>query len=77
MSLYHETAEVLALPASAGSLRSRVYGRRDAKWKSSQAQIYALATETCKWSEVLSEVIDGSGLLRQEPKVCDYSPSCA
>ena len=69
MSLYHETAEILALHASAGSLRSRVYGRKDAKWTSPPAQIYALAAETCKWSDILSEVIDKSGLLREEKKV--------
>lgn len=30
------------------------------------AQIYALAAESCKWSGVLSEVIDKAGLLEQE-----------
>ncbi|KAL1900134.1 hypothetical protein Sste5346_002444 [Sporothrix stenoceras] len=32
------------------------------------AQIYALAAESCKWSGVLSEVIDKAGLLEQERK---------
>lgn len=68
MSLYHETAEVLEAPASAGgNLKSRIF--KNKKLKSAPAQVYALAIETCKWSPVLKEVIENSKLLRLEKKV--------
>lgn len=68
MSLYHEAASVLGADASAGgNLRSRVFGRKDLK--SPPTQVYALALETCKWSPVLSEIIDNSQLLQHEKKV--------
>lgn len=68
MSLYHETAAVLEADVSAGgNLRSRIFNRKDVK--SPPVQIYALALETCKWSSVLSEVIEISQLLQHERKV--------
>ena len=68
MSLYYETADILSLPAGAGgNLKSRVFG--DKGLKSKPTQVYALALETSKWSAVLKEVIDNSGLLRHERKV--------
>jgi 25S rRNA (cytosine2278-C5)-methyltransferase len=68
MSLYHETAEILSAPPTAGgNLKSRVFGRKDLK--APPGQVYALAVETCKWSAVLKEVVDESGLLRHERKV--------
>ena len=67
MSLYHETAAILSLPASqGGSLKSKVFGKKDLK--SPRAQVYALALETCKWSAVLKEVVDKSQLLLHEKK---------
>ncbi|KAF3012154.1 hypothetical protein E8E14_004073 [Neopestalotiopsis sp. 37M] len=55
MSLYHETADILSIPADAGgNLKSRVFGKKD--HKSPPQQIYALAAETCKWSAVLKEL---------------------
>ncbi|KAF3343774.1 Guanylate kinase [Verticillium dahliae VDG2] len=68
MSLYHETAEILSAPStSGGSLRSRIFAKKGLK--SPPAQVYALATETCKWSEVLKEVIEKTDLLRHERKL--------
>ena len=68
MSLYHEAADVLDTSKSdGGNLRSRVFGRKDRK--SSPAQIYALALETCKWSLVLKEVVENAQLLQHEKKV--------
>lgn len=77
MSLYHEAASVLGADLSAaigagGNLRSRVFDRKDLK--SPPSQVYALALETCKWSSVLSEVIDNSQLLRHEKKVYTLVP---
>ena len=68
MSLYFEAAEVLSAPINAGgSLKSRIFNKKDLK--SQPAQIYALAVETCKWSPILKEVIEHSGLLSIERKV--------
>lgn len=68
MSLYHEAAAVLSQSASeGGSLKSRIYGKKDLK--SPPAQLYALALESCKWSGVLKEVIEASGILQHERKV--------
>lgn len=70
MSLYHEAASVLSADALAGgNLRSRVFNRKE-QLKSPATQVYALALETCKWSPILSEVIDSSQLLQHEKKVC-------
>lgn len=74
MSLYHEAASVLDADLSTGgNLRSRVFGRKDLK--SSPNQVYALALETCKWSSILSEIIDQSQLLHVEKKVTPPPPS--
>lgn len=68
MSLYHEGAEVLvASSTEGGSLKSRIFGRRNIK--STPGQLYALVFETCKWSSVLKEVIEASAILSLEKKV--------
>lgn len=68
MSLYYEAADLLTAPTNAGgSLKSRIFSKKDLK--SQPAQIYALAIETCKWSSVLKEVVENAGLLRLERKV--------
>lgn len=68
MSLYHEGADVLvASSTEGGSLKSRIFGRRNIK--SSPGQLYALVFETCKWSLVLKEVIDAAAILSIEKKV--------
>jgi 25S rRNA (cytosine2278-C5)-methyltransferase len=73
MSLYHETTEILAIPASTGgSLKARIFGKKD--HKNPPQRIYALAAETCKWSSILKEIIDNAGILRLERKVS--SPFC-
>ncbi|KAF2843807.1 S-adenosyl-L-methionine-dependent methyltransferase [Patellaria atrata CBS 101060] len=69
MSLYYEAASLLAnSDCAGGSLKSRIYGKQGLK--SSSAAIYALITEATKWSVVLKEVIERSGLLKEEKKVC-------
>lgn len=68
MSLYYEAAAVLANPdKTGGSLKSRIYKNKDTK--SSPAQLYALISETSKWSPVLKDVIERCGLLAEERKV--------
>ncbi|KAL5606004.1 hypothetical protein BROUX41_006204 [Berkeleyomyces rouxiae] len=68
MSLYYEAADVLrTLDTAPGSLKNRVFKRKDLK--SSAAQVYALAIESCKWSGVLREVIDATDLLKSERKI--------
>lgn len=70
MSLYHETADILSAPSlTGGNLKTRLFGNKNKKLKSPPQQIYALASETCKWSAVLKEVIEGAELLRHERKV--------
>lgn len=70
MSLYYEAAAILANADKAGgSLKSRIYRQKDLK--SPPAQIVALVTEASKWSEVLKDVIEKSGVLGEEKKV-DY-----
>jgi putative methyltransferase len=74
MSLYYEAAEILSSATGAnagGSLKSRIFSRKDLK--SQPAQIYALAIETCKWSPVLKEVIEKAGILGIERKVRSFS----
>ncbi|CAK7239417.1 MAG: hypothetical protein STHCBS139747_000847 [Sporothrix thermara] len=41
------------------------------------AQVYALAAEACKWSGVLSEVIDRAGLLEHEQRRAKLTPVLA
>lgn len=68
MSLYYEAAAILANANQiGGSLKSRIYKQKDLK--SSPAQIVALVTEASKWSAVLKDVIEKSGLLIEEKKV--------
>ncbi|KAG5965135.1 hypothetical protein E4U58_002921 [Claviceps cyperi] len=74
MSLYHEAADILSTstntphPSSeGGSLKARVFGRKNLK--SPPSQLYALVLETCKWSGVLKEVIERAELLRHERKL--------
>lgn len=64
MSLYHETAQILSDTSRGGSLKNRVFGRKGLK--SPPAQVYALAVESCRWSGVLKEVIEGSGILSEK-----------
>ena len=68
MSLYHEAAQVLDTANSdGGSVKSIVFSEKD--WKSDAKTLFALSTEAAKWSEVLSEVVEKSGILKAERPV--------
>ncbi|KAF2259351.1 S-adenosyl-L-methionine-dependent methyltransferase [Lojkania enalia] len=68
MSLYYEAAAVLAnADNTGGSLKSRIY--KQSGRKSSPAQLFALVTESAKWSVVLKDVVEKSGLLAEEKKL--------
>jgi putative methyltransferase len=68
MSLYYEAAAVLANTENAGgSLKSRIYGKKDLK--STPGQLFALIAETSKWSVVLKDVIEKCKLLAEERKL--------
>jgi len=72
MSLYYEASELLQNSGNiGGSLKSRIY--RQETLRSSPSHIYALISEAIKWSEVLREVIEKSGLLKEEKKVSTCS----
>lgn len=68
MSLYHEASDILSTSSQeGGSLKSRVYQRKGIK--SRPKQLYALVFESCKWSAILKEVIEGADILKIEHKV--------
>lgn len=71
MSLYFEAAPFLT-QGQTGSLKSRIFASK--LNKSSLTQIYALVTEASKWSAVLKEVVENSGLLLAERKVYNDAP---
>lgn len=71
MSLYYETADMLAnKEKTGGSLKSRIY--KSTKLHNAPAKVYALAAESTKWAPVLKEVIEKSGMLQKEKKVSVY-----
>ncbi|EMC92041.1 hypothetical protein BAUCODRAFT_96705 [Baudoinia panamericana UAMH 10762] len=68
MSLYHEAAKILDdVRGERVSIKSLVYGRKD--WKTDSKTLFALATEAAKWSKVLSEVLERSGVLKVEKQL--------
>ncbi|KID79992.1 25S rRNA (cytosine-C(5))-methyltransferase [Metarhizium brunneum] len=68
MSLYHEASDILSTSSQeGGSLKSRVYQRKGIK--STPKQLYALVFESCKWSAILKEVIEGADILKIERKL--------
>ncbi|OCK85050.1 S-adenosyl-L-methionine-dependent methyltransferase [Lepidopterella palustris CBS 459.81] len=68
MSLYYEAASILTNADKAGgSLKSRIFNKKDLK--STPAQLFALVTEVSKWSAVLKEVVERSGVLKEERKL--------
>ncbi len=70
--LYYEAAQLLeSLGHRSGSLKAKVY--HDAALQSSRTQLYALVSESIKWSPELKDVIEKSDLLAQEKKV---APPC-
>ena len=68
MSLYYEASSLIGSNGEQGSLKARVYNTKDLK--TSPAQLYAVLSEATKWSPILKEVIEKSGLLDHERKVC-------
>lgn len=68
MSLYYEAAAILANEDKiGGSLKSRIFKKKDLK--SSPGQLFAIIAESSKWSPVLKDVIERTGLLVEERKV--------
>ncbi|KAF2203456.1 S-adenosyl-L-methionine-dependent methyltransferase [Delitschia confertaspora ATCC 74209] len=68
MSLYYEAAAIINNEAKVGgSLKSRIFGKKDLKSK--PAQVFALVIEASKWSIVLKDVIERSGVLEDEKKL--------
>lgn len=68
MSLYYEAASILQNQDNVGgSLTSRIYGKKGLKSK--PTAIYALVSESTKWSAVLKDVVENSGILKLEKKV--------
>ncbi len=69
MALYYEAASLLSSASEdGGSLKSRIYNSKTLK--SNPAHLFALVSEASKWSTVLKEVIEKSGVLPLERKVC-------
>ena len=68
MSLYFEAAKIID-EKSAVSLKTRVYGNKALK---NPGGVFALVSEATKWSQVLAEVIEKSGILGIERKVCRF-----
>ena len=67
MSLYYEAATFISESSSlSDSLKSRVYNAKGRK--SQPAQLFALLSETSKWSLILKEVVEHSQLLEDERK---------
>ena len=67
MSLYYEAATFVSESSGlSDSLRSRVYNAKGLK--SQPAQLFALLSETSKWSLILKEVVEASKLLEHEIK---------
>lgn len=72
MSLYYEAAAILAnSDNTGGSLKSRIYKKKDLK--STPGQIFALIAESSKWSLVLKDVIEKCSVLVEERKVRVYN----
>ena len=68
MSLYHEAAGILdAVGKGQTSLKSEVFGKKT--WKADVKTLFALTSEAAKWSSVLSEVVEKSGILKLERQV--------
>lgn len=71
MALYYDAVTVLTSGQGQGSLKSRIYG--SSSLKSKPAQVFALISETAKYDDLLKEVLDNAGLLKDEPKVRNTS----
>ncbi|KAI7618754.1 S-adenosyl-L-methionine-dependent methyltransferase [Hortaea werneckii] len=68
MSLYHEAAGILqSVRKEQASVKSLVFSKKG--WKSDPKTLFALGTEAAKWSEVLSETLEKSGILSIEKQL--------
>ncbi|KAI7230139.1 S-adenosyl-L-methionine-dependent methyltransferase [Hortaea werneckii] len=68
MSLYHEAAGILqSVRKEQASVKSLVFSKKG--WKSDPKTLFALSTEAAKWSEVLSEALEKSGVLGVEKQL--------
>ncbi|KAF2718740.1 S-adenosyl-L-methionine-dependent methyltransferase [Polychaeton citri CBS 116435] len=68
MALYHEAAEVINTAAQSGeSIKATVFSKKS--WKSDAKTLVALSIEAGRWSEILSEVIEKSELLKVEKQL--------
>ncbi|RMX83762.1 hypothetical protein D0869_05061 [Hortaea werneckii] len=76
MSLYHEAAGILqSVRKEQASVKSLVFSKKG--WKSDPKTLFALSTEAAKWSEVLSETLEKSGVLGVEKQSCKLTPELA
>lgn len=69
MSLYHEAAAVLEkVNKGKTSLKAEIFGKKT--WKTDGKVLFALTSEAAKWSSILAEVVEKSGILKIEKQVC-------
>lgn len=69
MALYHEAASILeTVNNGKTSLKAEVFGKKG--WKSDGKTLFALTSEAAKWSSILAEVVEKSGILKLEKQVC-------
>jgi len=74
MALYYDTAKIIeTLGNDSVDLKQLIYN--DKSLKSNAGTVFALVSESIKWSEIISEVIEHSNLLELEKKVCPFLPS--
>ncbi|GAB7335985.1 hypothetical protein MBLNU13_g08224t1 [Cladosporium sp. NU13] len=75
MSLYHEAAAVLEkVNKGKTSLKAEIFGKKT--WKTDGKVLFALTSEAAKWSSILAEVVEKSGILKIE-KQSKLSPMLA
>ena len=72
MSLYHEAAGILDT-ANKGktSLKAEIFGKKT--WKTDGKTLFALTSEAAKWSSILAEVVEKSGILKLERQVRSFA----
>jgi hypothetical protein len=65
MSLYHEAAGILdTVNKGKTSLKAEIFGKKT--WKTDGKTLFALTSEAAKWSSILAEVVEKSGILKLE-----------
>jgi len=68
MSLYHEAAGILdTVNKGKTSLKAEIFGKKT--WKTDGKTLFALTSEAAKWSSILAEVVEKSGILKIEKQV--------